>query len=78
MAQSEEKLQRIRKMSAEISPYWRPTSESGGRRADPWLKRLTWIVGATGGVWLILFAIYKFILSAGVSSLQEITTMAVK
>lgn len=78
MGQTDDKIRRIRKMSAEMSPYWRPLAESGPRRADPWIRRLQWAAAATGALCLLLFGIYSFVLSSGVTTLKEIAAAAGK
>ncbi len=78
MGQIEDKIRRIRKMSAELAPHWRPPPESGARRADPWIRRLLYGIAGTGGLTVVLFLIYRFVLSSGVTTLREMTTVAVQ
>lgn len=72
--QAGEKIQRIRRMGAELAPGWRlpgndPVRAAGG---DPWVMRLAIGGGACVLLALILFAGFYFLLSSGVGSLQSI------
>ncbi|MEP7354105.1 MAG: DotU family type IV/VI secretion system protein [Acidobacteriota bacterium] len=77
LGQAEDKIQRIRKMSAELSPHWRPVDKSDGRHADPWIRRLLYVAAGCAALSLTLLIVYKLILGSGVTGLQEIVSAAV-
>ncbi|HEX5430603.1 MAG TPA: DotU family type IV/VI secretion system protein [Bryobacteraceae bacterium] len=73
-AQTSEKIQRIRRTGAELSPGWRlpgndPVRPAGG---DPWVMRLAIGAGACFALMMILFIGFYFLLNSGVGSLQTI------
>lgn len=73
MMQTADKIQRIRKSTADLSPRWRLPDEIGGeRRSDPWIQRIKWILAGVGAFTVLLFAIYKFLLSSGISILETL------
>lgn len=73
MIQTADKIQRIRKSTADLSPRWRlPDEASGPRRADPWIRRITWLAIGISTFVILLFAIYKFLLSSGISTLETL------
>jgi len=73
MMQTADKIQRIRKSTADLSPRWSLPDEMGGeRRADPWIVRIKWIAAGIATFTLLLFAIYKFLLSSGISTLETL------
>jgi type VI secretion system protein ImpK len=71
--QTAEKIQRIRQLSTEFSPWWRlpndPVAKAGG---DPWVKRL--LIGAVSSVVLavVLFILFTLSLNSGIGNLQTI------
>ena len=74
MGQTEDKIKRIRKSNAELSPHWAlPDAAAGPLRADPWMRRLLIALAACGLIALLLFPIYKVSLSSGVSSLSQLS-----
>jgi type VI secretion system protein ImpK len=72
--QAGDKIQRIRRSSAELAPYWRlpsgdPVRAAGG---DPWVRRLTIATASCFALALILFVAYYFALGSGVTTLQTL------
>jgi type VI secretion system protein ImpK len=79
MGQAEEKIQRIRKSSAELSPAWRlPPEKPGVARRDPLLVRLRFAAAGLALVTLILYAGYRSSLSSGVHRLEQIPAAAAR
>lgn len=73
MGRAEDKINRIRKSSAAMSPQWAlPEEGAGPAHRDPWLRRL--IVGGSccAGVAFLLLIVYKLWLEAGVSTLAQL------
>jgi len=69
----EDKIKRIRAPRAEISPAWRlPGVQAVGRLGDAWTRRLQWAAGGCAGLALVLFVMYKFLLSSGLGSLRSL------
>ena len=67
-----EKIQRIRQMRPELSPYWMvPNDQAGNTTADPWVKRLIFIAAGSVLLTVLLFVLYKYLLSSGISSLEQ-------
>jgi type VI secretion system protein ImpK len=67
-----EKIQRIRQMRPELSPYWMvPNDQVVNTAADPWVKRLVYIAASCAFVAILLFVLYKLMLGSGVSSLDQ-------
>ena len=68
-----DKINRIRQMSPDLSPSWAapadPIRTSG---ADPWVKRLIYIAGATLLITAILFGVYKMSLGSAVGKMETI------
>jgi len=75
MGQIEDKIQRIRKGTASLSPGW-PFEGDGalGGRIDPWLRRLTILFFAILVLTIVLFGAYEMSLGSGARTLQEIAT----
>ncbi len=68
------KIRRIRESTGAISPRWAlPLENFSFSGSDVWVKRL--IIGSAACTLLavILFAIYKVVLSSGVSTLADLT-----
>lgn len=76
IAQIQDKIQRIRKMSSEISPSWRPPAGVMAAPPDPWAKRIFIALIASLILTIGLFTIYTFSLSAGVSSARDLAGQA--
>jgi len=71
--QTAEKIQRIRQLSTEFSPWWRlPNDQVAKTGGDPWVKRL--LIGAIASVVLaaVLFGLFTMFLNSGIGSLQTI------
>jgi type VI secretion system protein ImpK len=74
MAQTDDKIGRIRKSRVDLSPNWAlPNETAGPSRGDPWMRRLLIGLAACGLITLLLFPIYKVSLSSGVSSLRQLS-----
>jgi len=73
MEKTSDKIHRIRKSSADLSPDWAlPPGTAGQLGPDPWLRRIL-IIGAVGAVVaLTLFPVYKISLGSEVRSLDQI------
>jgi type VI secretion system protein ImpK len=68
-----QKIRRIRQTGAELSRNWKlPPGQFTATGADVWVKRLMIASGAAAGLALVLFLIYKFILSGGISRLGDL------
>lgn len=67
-----EKIQRIRQMRPELSPYWMvPNEQVRNAAADPWVKRLVFAAAGCAIFAVLLFVLYKFLLGSGISSLDQ-------
>jgi type VI secretion system protein ImpK len=73
MGRTEDKINRIRKASAEMSPQWAlPAEAAGPARQDVWLRRLFIGGGVCAGLSLLLLLVYRFWLESGVSALAQL------
>jgi len=72
IVQIQDKIQRIRKMRADISPDWRPPAGAMVAPPDPWAKRMLIALVASLILAIGLFSIYTFSLSSGVSSARDL------
>ena len=73
MGQTEDKIQRIRKSTADFSPQWRLPADSAPLAGpDPWMRRLLVGLGAVVLSTLILFGVYKLTLAGSISELQQL------
>jgi type VI secretion system protein ImpK len=61
-----DKIRRIRGRFGALSPAWQLPNEKPPSRSDPWVKRWTMIAIACAGLMIVLFVIYKIVLSSGV------------
>jgi type VI secretion system protein ImpK len=69
----EDKIKRIRAPRIEISPAWRlPGVQAVGRLGDAWTRRLQWAAGGVAVLALLLFVLYKALLSSGLGSLKSL------
>jgi type VI secretion system protein ImpK len=71
--QAGEKIQRVRKTTAELSPDWQLPNDGPPRvQGDPWVKTL--IYSAIGCLVLtaILFVLFKVVLGGGVSEMADL------
>ncbi len=66
MTMTKEKIQRIRGRFPGLSPAWMLPGEKVAGRSDPWVRKLGWIAGACAALMVLLFIIYKVVLSNGV------------
>jgi hypothetical protein len=79
MALADDKIRRIRKIGAELSPRWRlPEEAVGPARIDVWLRRLAIAAAASGVLTVVLFIVYYFALRSGVTALNEIAGTAAR
>jgi type VI secretion system protein ImpK len=68
-----QKIRRIRKDSGALSPDWAPPAAIAAPAAvDPWFKPMLIGAAACAGLALLLFGIFSFSLSSGVSDLQKV------
>jgi type VI secretion system protein ImpK len=68
------KIRRIRGTGPELSPRWALPSETFSfATVDVWVKRMLIGSGALAALAILLFIIYKVVLSGGVSSLRDLT-----
>ena len=76
--QTAEKIQRIRQLGTEFSPWWRlpndPPTKAGG---DPWAMRLLIGLASTFALAVILFVVFTLSLHSGVGNLQTIAGPAI-
>jgi len=73
MEQTAEKIRRIRKTPPDLSPRWRiPPEAVAIATGDPMLKRF--MIGAVAclALMLVLFGVYKVVLSSGISTLRTV------
>jgi type VI secretion system protein ImpK len=55
------------------SPNWSLPEDTGTLRLDdPWVKRLAWVLAGIGVFSILLFAIYRFLLSSGISTVETL------
>lgn len=67
-----EKIQRIRQMRPDLSPYWMvPNDQISNSASDPWVKRLMFIAAGSALLTVLLFVLYKYLLSSGISTLEQ-------
>ncbi|MCX6624985.1 MAG: DotU family type IV/VI secretion system protein [Acidobacteria bacterium] len=76
MEETAAKIRRIRHSSSELSPGWAlPPEPKRVAQADPWVKRWMMIALGSAVLTILLFVIFKAVLSSGVS---ELSTMALQ
>jgi type VI secretion system protein ImpK len=74
----QQKMQRIRGVRATLPTSWHlPTDEVVRAGADPWLRRLTMIAAGTFAMALLLFVLYKVLLSSSAGGLRELAARLV-
>lgn len=66
-----EKMQRIRRSPAELSPYWHPGQDAAPQQADAWGTRLRYAAIGLVSAFAVLFFVYWFVLRTGVTSLSR-------
>lgn len=65
-----DKIQRIRRTTAEISPAWQLPNDGPPRvQSDPWVKRLMYSAIGCLVLTIVLFALFKILLNGGVSTM---------
>ena len=68
-----QKIRRIRKDGGQLSPDWAPPAGGPARAgADPWLRGMLIAAGCMVLLAVVLFAVFKFSLGSGVSSIQKV------
>jgi type VI secretion system protein ImpK len=73
MAQTAEKINRIRGGFGPLAPQWAPLSqETLAVARDPWLNRLLLVAGGAAAFALVLFLVFALSLHSGVSDLAEL------
>ena len=74
VAQTAEKIQRIRNGFLPLAPRWAPPSAGDVvvQNRDPWLRRLAVGAAATFVVALVLFGVYFAVLRSGVGAMREV------
>lgn len=68
-----EKMQRIRRASPLLAPWWSPGPDSAPVAIDVWGTRLQWAAIGLAGLLFVLFLLYWFLLRSGVISLAAST-----
>ncbi|MEZ5362009.1 MAG: DotU family type IV/VI secretion system protein [Bryobacterales bacterium] len=76
IVQIQDKIQRIRKSKADLSPSWRPPAGAAAAPPDPWAKRFLIALVASLVLAIGLFSIYTFSLSSGVTSARDLAGQA--
>ncbi|MGA3187607.1 MAG: DotU family type IV/VI secretion system protein [Bryobacteraceae bacterium] len=73
MAQTDDKIKRIRGVGAGLSPQWMlPEGGAAPARRDPWMLRLGIFSALSALLAVILFVLYDFSLADGASALQAL------
>ncbi|HEY2018734.1 MAG TPA: DotU family type IV/VI secretion system protein [Bryobacteraceae bacterium] len=67
MNMTADKLHRIRGRFAGLSPAWMLPQETLRGRIDPWVKKLTWTAAVSVGLMLVLWVLYRVVLSSGLN-----------
>ena len=65
MTMTGEKIRRIRGHFGPLSPAWAPPPEAGRSMRDPWVRKLAIAAMACAALMILLFVIYKLVLSSG-------------
>jgi len=69
------KIRRIRGGYSGLAPEWAlPPDQVQSTGADPWVKKLTYAAIACGVLMVLLFVVFKLMLSSGVSDLRVLAT----
>ena len=77
MGQIEDKMQRIRRGTATLSPGWPLADDrTAVARVDPWLRRLAIVFAAVAVLTMVLFGTYELSLTSGARTLEEIAAPA--
>ena len=68
-----DKIQRIRKTTAELSPAWQLPNDGPSRaKGDPWVKRLIYTAIGCLALTILFFVLFKVLLSGGVSTMSDL------
>ena len=68
-----EKIQRIRKTTVQLSPAWQLPNDGPPRvQGDPWVKRLIYTAIGCLAFTVLLFVLFKVLLSGGVSTMADL------
>lgn len=70
-----EKIRRSRRGSDEFSPSWAPGAAAPALKSDP-IRRWIYVAAGCLALALILFIVYKFSLSSGVSEIRELASQS--
>jgi type VI secretion system protein ImpK len=71
--QTGEKIQRVRKTTAELSPAWQLPNDGPSRvQGDPWVKTLIYTAIGCLVLTALLFVLFKVFLSSGVSTMADL------
>jgi type VI secretion system protein ImpK len=65
MALTGEKIRRIRGHFGPLSPAWAPPPEAARSTRDPWVRKLAIAAIACAALMILLFVVYKLVLSSG-------------
>lgn len=65
MGMTSQKIHRIRGAAGPLSPSWAPPPEAARKGVDPWVKKMAIAAIACGALMVILFIVYKVVLSGG-------------
>ncbi|HUE96312.1 MAG TPA: type IVB secretion system protein IcmH/DotU [Longimicrobiaceae bacterium] len=75
----QQKIARIRGGRAPLSPSAAlPAEEVIPESRDPWLRRLTWVMGGSIGVTVASFVIYWLLLRGGISEIELLTSQLIR
>jgi type VI secretion system protein ImpK len=66
MSMTAEKIRRVRGRFSQLSPAWMLPAETARGRADPWVRKLGILAVICAAVMVLLFVVYKVMLSGGV------------
>ncbi|OYW12245.1 MAG: hypothetical protein B7X34_02085, partial [Acidobacteriia bacterium 12-62-4] len=69
-----EKIHRIRRSSALLSPEWQPPPSTSAPPAthDPWVKRILYAAVGCVASAVIGYGVYYYLLDGGISTLQQL------
>jgi type VI secretion system protein ImpK len=73
-----QKIERARGPAGELSPRWRPSTQSVGAQRDRLVPKLAIGAGAIAGVAALLFLIFSLTLSSGASGVREAAAQLIR
>jgi type VI secretion system protein ImpK len=76
MRRTADKIHRIRGPFAGLSPNWMLPNETIRGSVDPWVKKLMIIAVSCAAVMILLFVVYKIVLSSGVSDVRALAPLS--